>query len=514
MTITYEINPDAVWEDGTPITVADFECTYQANLNTPGSIGTVGYDKIIAVAAGASDQEVVVTLNEVYAPYRGLFSGIIKQAAVEDCNDISGDFGTEMAISGREWKLDSWSDTQSVLVPNENYWGDKPTVDRFVMVPKADSDTQIASLKAGEIDFIYPQYYAGITDALADPNVETKLEFGGDYEALYMNLGKADETRPFADPAFREAFYKSIDLDALFQQIYIPIAAEGKLLTCGPIVPGPFCPEGIFGNKYDQAEADTLLTDAGYAKGADGFWAKDGVVPEIKWMVNSGNTRRENTQAYLIPLLATAGFKVTPDNCEADCVFQQRLPASDYDLGMYISTAPPDPAYLVPSFAGDQIPTEENGNTGQNFQNWDNETATKALKDSDREVDEAKRAELIKTAITEMDKDYILVPLFQFPKAGAWRSDKVDNVTGQLNNYRAFSDTAIWKDVDGDGQIILGAEQWPSCLNPVTECANSSWYVWTVSFPLLPGVYDTTNDSKYVTTNLVTGEPKVEIAGS
>jgi hypothetical protein len=35
-----------------------------------------------------------------------------------------------------------------------------------------------------------------------------------------------------------------------------------------------------------------------------------------------------------------------------------------------------------------------------------------------------------------------------------------------------------------------------------------------VSFPLLPGVYDTTNDSKYVTTNLVTGEPKVEIAGS
>jgi peptide/nickel transport system substrate-binding protein len=344
--------------------------------------------------------------------------------------------------------------------------------------------------------------------------VETKLEFGGDYEALYMNLGKADETRPFADPAFREAFYKSIDLDALFQQIYIPIAAEGKLLTCGPIVPGPFCPEGIFGNKYDQAEADTLLTDAGYAKDADGFWAKDGVVPEIKWMVNSGNTRRENTQAYLIPLLATAGFKVTPDNCEADCVFQQRLPAADYDLGMYISTAPPDPAYLVPSFAGDQIPTEENGNTGQNFQNWDNETATTALKDSDREVDEAKRAELIKTAITEMDKDYILVPLFQFPKAGAWRSDKVDNVTGQLNNYRAFSDTAIWQDVDGDGQIILGAEQWPSCLNPVTECANSSWYVWTVSFPLLPGVYDTTNDSKYVTTNLVTGEPKVEIAGS
>ena len=28
MTVTIDINPDAVWDDGTPITVADFECSY------------------------------------------------------------------------------------------------------------------------------------------------------------------------------------------------------------------------------------------------------------------------------------------------------------------------------------------------------------------------------------------------------------------------------------------------------------------------------------------------------
>ena len=46
MQITYEINPKAVWDDGSPITVADFECSWQAALKTPGSIGTVGYDQI------------------------------------------------------------------------------------------------------------------------------------------------------------------------------------------------------------------------------------------------------------------------------------------------------------------------------------------------------------------------------------------------------------------------------------------------------------------------------------
>lgn len=517
MTITYDINPDAVWEDGSPITAADFECTWQAALKTPGSISTSGYDKITAVKAGDSDKQVVAEFSEVYAPYKGLFGGLVKKAAVANCEDISADFATDMKFSGTQWKMESWSTEQVVYVPNENYWGSKKAgYDKLVMVPKVE--TQIPALKAGEVDFIYPQFYAGIEEELKDPKVKTVLNYGGDYEALYFNLGvdgkDADgNARAFADPAFREAFYKSMDLDALFKQIYIPIAADGKLLTCGPIVPGKYCPEGIFGNKYDQAAADKIMTDAGYEKDASGMWAKDGTVPTVKWVVNTGNTRRESTQAYLIPLLKKAGFNVEPYNCDAECYFQKRLPGMDYDLAMYISTAPPDPAYLVSSFAGDKVPTEANGMTGQNFQGWVNDTATEALKASDKEVDETKRAELIQNAIKEMDKDYIMVPLFQFPKSGAYRTDRIGNNEGELNNYAAFNDTWQWEDKDGDGQVVIGAEQWPGCLNPVTECANSSWYVWTVSNVLMPGVWLTTNDGDYKLTELVSGEPKVEVKG-
>ena len=515
MTITYDINEEAVWEDGSPITAADFECTWQAALNTPGSIVTSGYDKITAVAAGDSDKQVVVSFKELYAPYKGLFGGLIKKAAVADCNDISADFQQEMKFSGTPWKMDSWSADQVVYVPNENYWGEnKAGYDQLVMVPRPE--TEITDLKAGGVDFIYPQFYAGIEDELADPNVKTVLNYGGDYEALYMNLGvdgkDADgNARPFADAAFREGFYKSIDLDALFKQIYIPIAADGELLTCGPIVPGRYCPEGIFGNKYDLDEAAKVMEDGGYAKDSDGMWAKDGAVPTVKWVINTGNTRRESTQAYLIPLLKEAGFNVEPYNCDAECYFQKRLPGMDYDLAMYISTAPPDPAYLVSSFAGDKVPTEANNMAGQNFQGWVNDAATEALNASDKEVDEGKREDLIKSAIEEMDKDYIMIPLFQFPKSGAYRTDLVGNVEGQLNNYAAFNDTWQWEDKNGDGKVVIGAEQWPGCLNPITECANSSWYVWTVANVLMPGVWLTTNDGNYELTELVSGEPKVEI---
>ena len=93
-------------------------------------------------------------------------------------------------------------------------------------------------------------------------------------------------------------------------------------------------------------EAAEIATEFAATFGADGLalvpvagghWllrglATDGAdAPEIRWMINTGNTRRENTQAYLIPLMQAAGFNVVADNCEAECVFQQRLPAMDYD---------------------------------------------------------------------------------------------------------------------------------------------------------------------------------------
>ena len=512
MRITIDINPDAVWQDGCPITVADFQCSVNATLNTPGSISTTGYDKIVSVEAGESDQQVVVEFNEVYAPYKLLFGGLIQASAVEDCNDISADFSSLIEISGREWIMDSWSPEQLVYTPNPNYWGDAPATERVVMVPFADFDTQSAAILAGEVDFIYPQFFAGITDALSDANITNKVEFGGDYEGFYF---QSDPNRggPFSDPIFREAFVKSVDRQGVFEQIYIPLSdGQGKLLECGPIVPGPYCNDSFVG-QYDPEGAVALLEANGWAKDGNGYWAKDGgEAPTIRWIINTGNTRRENTQAYLIPLMQAAGFNVVADNCDAACYFQQRLPALDYDMAMYISTAPPDPAYLNASFACDQIPSDENGQQGQNSTGWCNEEATALLKEADITVEEGPRAELVKQVMDLMAGDYVMLPLFQFPKAGFWRTDRLGGpVDGELNNYRAFNNFSKWEDVDGDGQLILGAEQWPECLNPVTECANSSWMVWTTAFPVLPNVWDTTNGGTFEITNLVTGEPVVEV---
>jgi peptide/nickel transport system substrate-binding protein len=525
MTVTMDINPKAVWDDGSPITFDDFKCTSDAILNTPGSITTAGYDQLTSLEQGDSDHQVVAKFGSVYAPYKNMFSGLIKKADTPNCMDVSADFQDNVPFSAMPYKIESWSVDQLVLVKNDKYFGDDPaTVAKIVMVPKADSDTEIASLVSGETDFIFPQAYAGIADALADPNIKTTPGYGTNYEGLYFQEGAdctPDETRScaFKDADFRKAFSKSIDRNLIRDNIYDPIFPGGPLLNCGLWVPtiGPWCDQSLFGKAdgtdgyYDPAAAETILTGAGWEKGSDGFWAKDGTAPEIHWIINSGNTRRESTQALLIPELIAAGFNVITDNCDADCYFQQRLPALAYDMAMYINTTSPDPT-VTGIMACDSVPSAANGNQGQNNSGWCNEEASKLMTESDQTVDEAARTDQIHKIGQFLVDDAVMLPLYQFPNIAAWRTDQVGGpVDKDAANYEAFENINAWEDTNGDGQIVIGAEQWPGCLNPVTECANSSWYQWTTAFKVLPNVWATTSEGTYEATQLVTGEPVVTL---
>ena len=67
--ITYNLSENAVWEDGTPISAADFECARQATIGTPGSLSTVGYESITSISEGDSPSQVVVEMDTVFAAY-------------------------------------------------------------------------------------------------------------------------------------------------------------------------------------------------------------------------------------------------------------------------------------------------------------------------------------------------------------------------------------------------------------------------------------------------------------
>ncbi len=232
------------------------------------------------------------------------------------------------------------------------------------MVPLEDTDTEINALLSGQVDMIYPQPAAGTDQRLGDPNVKFTIGYLSQYENLWIQ----QKTGPFADPILRQAFVRSVDTQKIIDTIYKPIDPNATQNVCMVWVPtiGDWCDPSLNADLYDPEAAAQLLTDNGWAKGSDGIWAKGGEKASIKWTVNTGNTRRENTQALVIPDMKEKGFELVPDNSDAATYFQQRLPTLDVQLAMYINVAAPDPT-VTTIMACDFIPTPENP-SGQNVE--------------------------------------------------------------------------------------------------------------------------------------------------
>jgi peptide/nickel transport system substrate-binding protein len=277
---------------------------------------------------------------------------------------------------------------------------------------------------------------------LTDPNVKSTIGYGTQYENLWIQ----QKTGPFSDPILRQAFVRSVDTQSIIDTIYKPIDPNAKQNVCMVWVPtvGEWCDPSLNEGLYDPDAAAKLLTDNGWAKGSDGIWAKGDQKATIKWTVNTGNTRRENTQALVIPDMKAKGFELVPDNTDAATYFQQKLPTLDTQLAMYINVAAPDPT-VTTIMACDFIPTPENP-SGQNNSGYCNEDATKLMHDSDAELDESVRVDEIHQIGKIMADDFVMVPLFQFPTMSAWRTDRLDGpIDADVSNYLSpFTNMYNW----------------------------------------------------------------------
>lgn len=63
------------------------------------------------------------------------------------------------------------------------------------------------------------------------------------------------------------------------------------------------------------------------------------------------------------------------------------------------------------------------------------------------------------------------------------------------------------------GSIVIGAEQWPQCLNPITSCAQASWLPWTTWFYTMPRLMQVDPKGNYVASDLLAEAPTEQNGG-
>jgi peptide/nickel transport system substrate-binding protein len=457
--VTYHLNPDAVWADGTPITSEDIDFTWKAILNTTGTITTQGYDLITSIDT-SDPQTAVLHFKDPYVDWPDLFGGllgfVIEKAAFPDANpdkpELSGEMTDSVPFSGGPWVLQSWDKSQAVLVRNDKYWGDKALMDQVTFVRRQNQSTELSSILSGEVDAIFPQpSNVSLLDQFAsNPNVEAVGGGSNYYEALHMN----ELSPPFDDPKVREAMLYATDRESVVNVIIKLNNPKATVLNClGWYIPEQ-CDQTDFQKfTYQPDQAMSILESDGYdcsGVASGGFCQKDGEDLSISYLSTAGNDRRADTAALLKEKYKAAGIDLQVKFIDPTALFSNNLPKGDFTLTEYALGGSPDPT-VTGIFACDQQPSADNGYSGQNQDHWCNEAATKLMYASDKEIDPATRLDMIHKIGDYIAKDFVGIPMYILPDVSAWRSDKIAGPIGDYNEhgYGLYYNMNEWYTVGG-----------------------------------------------------------------
>ena len=451
LTITYRLNPEARWSDGTPITSTDVWFTWRAIIDTEGSLNTIGYDLITDVDHD-DPHTAVVTLSGPYAPWRELFGGldgILPAHAFDGETDISGHWNDSIPVSGGPWLQESWSQQQHILVPNENYWVPErmPLVDRVVMVPREDTDTEIVALQTGEAMAAFPQPFPGAKERLAPPL--TFVSGAGTFiEGLWINQIAPDRNFEITRNV-RQALAYSLDREEIADVALGPIIDDPLVLQCAGWNPafGDWCADDFAHYGQDMAAVERLLAEDGWTRpDPEGLWVnEEGVELVLQWNTVAGNKRREDVQALVTEMTRPFGIGWEIINYDAGELFQNRLPAMNFGpVALFANSTTPDPT-VTAHYDIDGIPSEANGFSGQNFTAYASQQASDLAFAIDAEIDEDARLALVRELGTLLGSDVPWIPLYVLPNLLAWNPDVLEGPGGWVSSvYGGFYDLYDW----------------------------------------------------------------------
>ncbi|WP_314974539.1 ABC transporter family substrate-binding protein [Corynebacterium matruchotii] len=308
--VTYDINPDAVFNDGTPIDWRVFETMWKFNnAENPDVVAnsTDGYDQIESVTAGESDKQAVVTYKQAYPWWQALFDRVL-HPSVADAQTFNEGY---LKNPHPEWgsgpyKVDQFDYNSGTVsfVPNEKWWGEKPKLDK-VTYRQMESQATINAYQAGEVDAveITNKDHLAVAKTVKDTTLRATLR-----PSNYLVTLNA-KTPTLEDVKVREAVFTGINRETLAQ-----VRFNGMDYTEN--LPGSFA---LFQNQkgyqdnfgglvtYDQDKAKQLLDEAGWTEGSDGIREKDGKKLTLRYVTFGDSQLVKSTAAAMQKMLKDIG---------------------------------------------------------------------------------------------------------------------------------------------------------------------------------------------------------------
>ena len=409
--IRAHINPRARFSDGTPVTSEDVRWTYMDFINNPlieaeRARSTLDNLKEVKVVDGltvdfmfkeAFFTNILIALGNPILPkhyYARFEPSQINQGTGVTMG--SGPFRLAKLPSGPEDLANQWTPGQDVvLVRNEQYWAEKPSLERLRFKSIKDDLGRLVAFRNGEGSMMMPTSPQFNKVLKEEPEFEksnyalkwTNMRCGYSFIAWQCGPRAGKGLTPFVDKRVRRAMTMLLDRERMIRDIWDGIGIVAK----GPNNPeSPASDPAVKPLPFDPEKGKALLAEAGW-KDRDG----DGILENEKgdkftfeYTYATGGEISERLARFVKDSYGKAGIVVTTRPVDWSR-YQELLKLRDFDaitMGWGANAPESDPRQIFHS--------ESIKEGGDNFTQWVNKDCDALIEKGRRTMDEATRMEV------------------------------------------------------------------------------------------------------------------------
>jgi peptide/nickel transport system substrate-binding protein len=446
---------DLRWGDGVPVTTKDVAFTLEVGKHPlSGVASSEGYKRVLKLDV-KDDRRFTMTIDRVTFDYNSsallllpahIEKPIFEANPAEYRNKTAYDTqSTNPGLAFGPYRIvEIVPGSRITLEQNSTWTGEKPYFKRIVVKIIENTAALEANLLSGGVDYVLGELGLSLDQAIA-----FEKRHGAKYNVIYKpaliweHIDVNLDNKLLADKRVRQAMLLAIDRKAISEKLFDgkqPIA-HGGISDLDPM----FSPTARQYN-YDPAAAKKLLDDAGFSTIRNNVRQNAaGERLSIELGTTAGNRVRELVAQVIQSQLRQVGIEARI-KADPPRLFFEVMNRRNYGgLGMYAWVQRPGG---VPrsTLHSKEIPTAENGWSGQNYPGYANPQMDKALDDAERELDVDKRraffAEIQKLAADDLPSLplFFRVDPFVIPKAL-----KGVTPTGTLNSSTLWIEQWRWE---------------------------------------------------------------------
>jgi peptide/nickel transport system substrate-binding protein len=429
LTWTFKIRDDIKWSDGKPLTSADVAYTFNRTAKEEWSNFSPFTEGFKSVTA-PDPTTVVITTKEPDPRLPSLPVYILPKHVWEKYSAKTvGSFLNTNPVTSGPFRLTAWNKgSYFEMTANKNYWGPKPAVDKVRFRIFRNDEAMAAALKNGEIDAIYNLAPDLAGELKGQSNITPVNAQDGSFTQVTMNTGsgKIGNGHPaLQDVRVRQAIAHAIDKDTLVSRVLDGLGTSGQSMNVAVAPKWNLKIPEAQQMKFDLAQANQILDDAGYKKGSDGIRTMNdgsGKKLNFRFFFPSDDNVYSRDVEFIKEWLKDIGIGTTPTPKSED----ELTPIENkgqFDLIIWGWTPYADPTAMMSYLTCGQVPKKpDDGLYNDAF--FCDPQYDQLFNAQKTELDETKRVDLVHQALQRFYDQAPYVVLYQQDTIEAYRNDR------------------------------------------------------------------------------------------